>query len=191
MAFSLGANAELRNMTAAEDMFELGRTLKPHGLKGEVAIKLDVDEPGHYANLDMVWVERQGTLVPYGLNSVSIRPKSTVVQFEGISTLEEAQAMSGHRLLLPLSVLPPLDGLRFYYHEVIGFELIDSQFGSLGTIKDVMDLPGNPLFKTDRNGTEGLFPMQDDTLDSIDRERGTIAVTMPEGLPALFFGGAA
>ena len=49
-------------MAATDDMFELGRTLKPHGLKGEVAIKLDVDVPKHYASLDMVWVERQGTL---------------------------------------------------------------------------------------------------------------------------------
>ena len=186
----MGYITEIRVMHAAEDMFELGRTLRPHGLKGEVAIKLDVDKPGHYAKLDMVWVERQGTLVPYGIHSVSIRPKSTVVQFDGISTLEEAEAMSGHRLLLPLSVLPPLDGLKFYYHEVIGFELIDSVCGSLGTIKDVIDLPGNPLFKTERDGKEGLFPMQDNTLDTIDRVNGSIGVTMPEGLPALFFGEA-
>ena len=74
-------------MAITDDMFELGRTLKPHGLKGEVAIKLDVDVPQHYASLDMVWVERQGTLVPYTIQSIAIRPKTTVVQFDGVLTM--------------------------------------------------------------------------------------------------------
>ena len=93
-------------MTERSDMFELGKTLKPHGLKGEVAIKLDVDDAHRYQGLDMVWVERQGTLVPYSILSMSIRPKSTVVRFEGIEDVDAAQTMSGHRLLLPDSVLP-------------------------------------------------------------------------------------
>ena len=175
-------------MTERSDMFELGRTLKPHGLKGEVAIKLDVDDARRYEGLDMVWVERQGTLVPYSILSMSIRPKSTVVRFEGIEDVDAAQTMSGHRLLLPDSVLPPLDGLKFYYHEVIGFMLEDAQHGSLGSIVDVLDLPGNPLFKTNKEGKEGLFPMQDHTLVDVDRKDRIVRVNMPDGLRDLYFG---
>jgi 16S rRNA processing protein RimM len=174
-------------MDPREEMYELGRALKPHGLKGEVSIKLDVDDPRHYADLDMVWLERQGTLVPYSILSISIRPKSTVVRFDGIDDVESAQALAGSTLKLPLSVLPPLDGLRFYYHEVIGFALTDVNFGSLGSILQVMDLPGNPLFKTKKDDREGLFPIQDQTLVSIDREKRIITVEMPEGLPSLYF----
>lgn len=179
---------DLRNVTSKPDMFELGRALKPHGLKGEVAIKLDVDDPRRYADLDMVWVERQGTLVPYSILSISIRPKSTVVKFEGVDDVDAAQAMAGATLMLPAAALPPLEGLKFYYHEVVGFALVDRQFGPLGTILTVMDLPGNPLFKTDLEGREGLFPIQDATLKLVDRERQVIEVEMPEGLPSLYFG---
>lgn len=169
-------------------MFELGKALKPHGLKGEVAIKLDVDEPHRYAELDMVWVERQGTLVPYAIQSISIRPKSTVVTLEGVDDIEAAQSIAGSTLLLPLAALPPLKGLKFYYHEVVGFALVDDQFGALGTITTVLDLPGNPLFKTEKDGVEGLFPIQDQTLVDVDRATRTITVHMPEGLPSLYFG---
>ena len=175
-------------MDPRENMYELGRALKPHGLKGEVAIKLDVDDPRHYAELDMVWVDRRGALVPYTILSISIRPKSTVVRFDGVDDLEGAQALAGSTLMLPLSALPPLDGLKFYYHEVVGFELTDVNFGALGTILQVMDLPGNPLFKTEKDGREGLFPIQDQTLVSVDREGKVITVEMPEGLPSLYFG---
>lgn len=176
-------------MAAANDMFELGRTLKPHGLKGEVAIKLDVDVPKHYASLDMVWVERQGTLVPYTIQAIAIRPKTTVVQFDGVHDVEAATALSGHRLLLPVAALPPLTGLKFYYHEVVGYELCDERFGTLGSIATVMDLPGNPLFKTVLNGDEGFFPIKDETLVDVDRAARTITVCMPEGLPELYFAG--
>ncbi|MDA8695354.1 ribosome maturation factor RimM [Flavobacteriales bacterium] len=178
-------------MAVTDEMFELGRTLKPHGLKGEVAIKLDVDVPKHYAGLDMVWVERQGTLVPYTIESIAIRPKTTVVQFHGVDDIEAATALSGHRLLLPVAALPTLTGLKFYYHEVVGFALEDERFGSLGTILTVMDLPGNPLFKTELKESEGFFPIKDETLVSVNREAKTIVVSMPEGLPELYFDNAA
>ena len=96
--------------------------------------------------------------------------------------------MAGATLMLPAAALPSLDGLKFYYHEVVGFALVDRQFGPLGTILTVMDLPGNPLFKTDLDGREGLFPIQDATLKLVDRERQVIEVEMPEGLPSLYFG---
>ena len=178
---------QLCAMPEAPDMFILGRTLRPHGLKGDVAVKLDVDVPGQYGNLDMVWVRRGGALVPYSLTMVSVRPKVTVFHFEGADDVEAASAMSGHDLLLPAADLPPLTGLRFYYHEVIGFELYDIAHGSLGVIEQVLDLPGNPLFRSVRDGVEGLFPMTDDVLRKVDRASGRITLELPEGLYDLYF----
>ena len=174
-------------MTDAADMFVLGKTLKPHGLRGDVAVKLDVDVPHHYRDLDLVWVSRQGAMVPYSLTMVSVRPKVTVFHFEGTDDVEGAAAMSGHDLLLPIASLPPLSGLKFYYHEVIGFELVDVQSGKLGTIEQILDLPGNPLFKSVRDGVEGLFPMTDDVLRDVNRESKTITLDLPEGFYDLYF----
>lgn len=169
-------------------MFTLGRTLKPHGLKGDVAIKLDVDIPGHYSGLDMVWVKRQGTLVPYVLTMVSIRPKVTVVHFEGVDDVAGAESMSGHELLLPLAALPKLEGNQFYYHEVIGYDLLDAERGPLGSIVKVLDLPGNPLFQSVKEGVEGLFPMGDEVLLAVNRSERQIVLKLPEGLYDLYFG---
>ena len=112
----------------------------------------------------------------------------TVIHFEGVDDVESATAMSGHDLLLPEAVLPELKGLQFYYHEVIGFELVDVTRGSLGTIEQVLDLPGNPLFKSNRNGVEGLFPMSDAVLREVDRKARTITLELPEGMFDLYFG---
>ena len=76
------------------------------------------------------------------------------------------------------AALPALTGLQFYYHEVIGFALEDVTHGDLGTIENVLDLPGNPLFKSVLNGKEGLFPMTDTVLKAVDRDARTVTLDL-------------
>ena len=47
-----------------KDCFQLGKITKPFGYKGEVVFFLDVDEPMDYAEMDSVFVEVGGKLLP-------------------------------------------------------------------------------------------------------------------------------
>jgi len=87
---------------------------------------------------------------------------------------------------LPLTVLPQLEGTQFYYHEIIGFEMIDTEFGSVGTITGVNDSTAQALFEVDHNGSEVLIPINDEFIEKLDRENKTITVTTPEGLIDLY-----
>ena len=48
-----------------KDCFQLGKITKPFGYKGEVVFFLDVDEPMDYAEMDSVFIEIGGKLLPY------------------------------------------------------------------------------------------------------------------------------
>ena len=63
---------------------------------------------------------------------------------------------------MPLELLPKLEGNKFYYHEVIGFTIKDSNFGEVGIIKAINDSTAQALFEVDRDGTEILIPMNDE-----------------------------
>ena len=91
-------------------------------------------------------------LVPYNLPSVSVRPKVTVVHFEGVDDVDAAASMSGHELLLPVAALPTLNGLQFYYHEVIGFELSTKPTAPWGTSTPLWTCLGTPC--SNRSGKE-------------------------------------
>lgn len=172
---------------AAIEMFELGRVLKPHGLKGDVAVRFDVDNPNRYAGLDMVWMAHRGALVPYTISWIAIRPKSTVIHFEGVDSADAVAAMVECTLHLPVDMLPPLRGLQFYFHEVLGFSLFTVQGRDLGEIKGVIDHAANPLFKTMLGEKEGLFPMSDPFLIEVNRAERQIVVDLPEGMAELYF----
>ena len=79
-----------------------------------------------------------------------------------------------------------MGGDKFYYHEVIGFTVVDANFGEVGQIVYINDKAAQPLFEIDRDGTEIFIPMVDDFIKKVDRENKIIQVEAPEGLIALY-----
>ena len=75
---------------------------------------------------------------------------------------------------------------KFYFHEIIGFQLNDENFGAVGTVKGVNDSTAQALFEVDRNGIEILIPMNDDFITNLDRDAKTITVNTPPGLIELY-----
>ena len=178
---------QLQTMTH-EECFHLGRITKPFGIHGQVIFFLDVDDPEQYNQLDTVLVEVKGNLVPYFFRIDNLNGNKATVTFDDL-TSDEALSLVGKELYLPLSILPPLTGNRFYFHEVIGFRIIDQEFGEVGTLTSVIEYPAQPLFQIDSNGKEVLIPVIDPVIRSVDREKKEIHIKAPEGLIALYLDG--
>lgn len=156
--------------------------MRTSGLKGDVLAMLDVDNPSDYAQMDSVLVLVKKSLVPYFLERVEIRPNGAVLHFENMG-LEEAERMIGCELYLPLDVLPPLTGNRFYFHEVIGFEVVDAEKGVLGVLREIMDNGPQPVLCIDHaSGKEILVPLIDPFLEKVERSERRLYVRAPEGL---------
>ncbi len=167
------------------ECYYLGRVTKPWGVKGQMILFLDVDSPEEYAGLDSAFIEIKGQLVPHFFHVDQLNGNKAVVSFEDI-TPEQASALVGHDLYLPLSLLPKLTGNQFYFHEVKGFHVIDSRHGDIGVIEQVIEYPAQPLFQIMKNGTEILIPVIDQVIDRVDRELKTIFITAPNGLIELY-----
>ena len=168
-----------------KDCYQLGKITKPFGFKGQVIFFLDVDTPEDYAALDSVFVEVKGVLIPYFIKEIAINGNKATVTFEDLSPAE-AQALVGCNLYLPLDLLPKLTGNKFYYHEIIGWNVVDSEKGDIGTIKSVIDFPAQPLFQIFKNDTEILIPIIDPVINKVDRDKKTIFITAPNGLIDLY-----
>lgn len=170
-----------------DECYNLGRITKPWGVKGQLVLFLDVDTPEDYLELDSAFVEVKGQLVPYFFHIDSINGNKAVATFEDL-TPEQAGTLVGHDLYLPLSLLPKLNGNRFYFHEVTGFRVVDSQHGDIGTLEQVIDYPAQPLFQVMKNGQEILIPVIDEVIDKVDRDAKTLYITAPNGLIELYLG---
>ncbi len=170
-----------------EDCFYLGKIVKKYSFKGEVLAKLDTDQPDIYEHLDAVFLDLRNNLVPFFVEHSQLHKSELLrIKFEDVDTESDADAIMKSHLYLPLDLLPKLDGNKFYFHEVIGFNIKDVNFGDVGIIKGINDSTAQALFEIDRDGTEILIPMNDEFIEQVDRDNKTIVVNSPEGLIDLY-----
>lgn len=166
--------------------FQLGIVSRPHGLKGEVYISLDTDFPDDYTEMESVFLLQNGKLVPFFIERIQIRNSEALVKFEDINDKEAALSIKGLPLYLPLDQLPELESDQFYFHEIIGFQIIDENSGELGTVGQVYEAGHQDLIGMDYQDKEVLIPINDDIILSVDREKKTLLVNLPDGLLALY-----
>ncbi|WP_299434885.1 ribosome maturation factor RimM [uncultured Aquimarina sp.] len=170
-----------------EDCFYLGRIVSKFSFKGEVLVKLDTDEPESYVKMESVFVNYNKNLVPFFIEKSSLHKSDLLrVKFEDVDSEEGADDLMKAEIYLPLNLLPKLEGDKFYFHEVVGFKIVDNNFGEVGVIKHINDTTAQALFEIDRNGIEILIPMNDEFIDKVDRETNTVFVNTPEGLIDLY-----
>ena len=170
-----------------EDCFYLGRIVRKHSFKGEVVIKLDTDEPELYQEMESVYVDFGNNLVPFFIEKSSLHKGNQLrVRFEDMNSEADADAILKSDIYLPLTLLPALSGDKFYFHEVIGYKVIDIFFGEVGTIVRIINTAAQPLFEIDNNGKEVFIPMIDNFIKKVDKVNKVIQVETPEGLIDLY-----
>ena len=166
-----------------KDCFYLGKIVKKYSFKGEVIIKLDTDEPELYQDLEFIYLDLNNKLLPFFIKKSSLQKGNQLrVDFEDVKNEVDADSLLKSEVYLPLNLLPELSDNKFYYHEVIGFELEDVNYGKVGEIIAVNDKVAQPLFVVDNKNKEILVPMIDDFIKKIDRKNKKVIVETPEGL---------
>jgi len=169
------------------DFYYLGKVLKSIGNKGYLLIYLDVDTPENYVMLESVFVELEYERIPFFVENLILKENQLArIKFQDVNTTEHADLFCGRALYLPLSLLPPLDGNRFYYHEVVGYQVVDMQFGPVGLLEQVLELPQQDLFQIRSNKKEVLIPVREEVIHLVDRIHRTLYVKAPEGLIELY-----
>lgn len=170
-----------------EDCFYVGTVVNKFSFKGELLVKLDTDEPELFEEMESVFIEIGKNLVPFFIEKSQLH-KSTLlrIKIEDIDDEPGADALMKRDLYLPLSFLPELKGNQFYFHEVIGFKMMDTNYGKVGIITGINDTTTQALFEVDHDGNQILIPLNDDFINLVDREQKTITVTTPEGLIDLY-----
>ncbi len=171
---------------ADKNFYYLGTLTKPFGLKGALCAFFDVDDCERYLDLDAVFIETDGEMLPYMIEDLQFRGNNQfVIKLQDVD-IDNVREFVQTELYLPLSRLPKLTGNRFYFHEVIGFQVVDEQLGEIGTCKGFMELTNNPLMQVDHDGTEILIPASSEFVTNVDRENKILHVTTPEGLVELY-----
>ena len=163
------------------DCYQIGFIKRPHGLKGEVTVVLNVNSPDDMKSGNSLLIEKDGTLVPYFVHQLSLRGEKAFIKFDEVSTYEEAADLNGCALFLPKTTRPILEEGDFYDDEIMHFEVVDDVFGELGTVKDIERAGASRYFLVQFKSKEIMIPAQTPLLKKIDKVKKRIEVNLPDG----------
>lgn len=171
------------------DCFHLGYIAKLHGFKGEVSLFLDVTNPEDYASLDALFIDLDNHLTPFFVTYLKLKNKGFAqLRLEGVEDEDAAKRILRRDVYLPAQILPELEGVHFYDHEVVGYKVFEEKYGEVGVLGQVVDLKTNPLLLVISGETEVLIPLIEGAIKKVDRELKELHVSAPDGLIEMYLG---
>ncbi|MEM1116179.1 MAG: ribosome maturation factor RimM [Bacteroidota bacterium] len=171
----------------------MGRLGKTHGVRGEIKVVPDTDDPQRFAQVERLYVgARPEAAHGYEVEGARFQyPKGRTVvllALAGVDSVEAAETLRGQQVFADPDDLPALDDGEAYLHDLIGLEVYEVDetgapaSGPFGRVRDLYD-GAQLLFAIARDGQpEVLLPDVDEFVDRVDLEAGRLYVRLPEGL---------
>jgi 16S rRNA processing protein RimM len=170
-----------------EDLYELGSISKLHGFRGELTVYIDSEVLADYEELDHLFLEVRGQLVPYIVTLIEQKTNKTAkLKLEGIDSEEAAKALVKSRVYIDLSDMSEADEERMELRSMEEYAVIDAEKGPIGFISQVLELAGNPQLEIKFNGKTILLPLHQDFIESIDHDKREVRIAAPPGLIDLY-----
>jgi 16S rRNA processing protein RimM len=164
----------------ADQLLEVGRIARAHGLQGEVVVELVTNRierlaPGSVLVSELPALGPAGKARRRDLKVVSTRPHQHryIVVIEGVSSREAAEALHGARLLAAPAATD--DGEGLYVHDLIGSEVFERSGVRRGVVTAIEANPASDLLVVEERW---YVPMR----FVVEQSAGRIVVEVPEGL---------
>ncbi|MCQ2975570.1 MAG: hypothetical protein MJ211_12285 [Bacteroidales bacterium] len=180
-------NQKLNKYLNKSNLTKLAQIAGFRGSMGEIILKLispnyDINEK------EPLIVEFNGYMVPFFIvdNSIFYDKKNTIsLKFKSVKNNIVANNLIGKNVWALTETLI-IDNDEFDDNEVFiyrDFSVIDQYNNSLGIIKDIDEIPGNPLIIIEsNNGVEILVPLMAAEVINQDLDNKIVKLSIPEGL---------
>lgn len=175
-----------------EDWVVVARLGKVRGLKGEM-YALAAQEPEWLQALPEVRLRRSGAWLlegqPLRFSQVFAYKDGLVLKFEGIESIDEAEALEQAEVVAARADRPPLEDGDYYLSDLIGCTAIDEATGRvIGTVRGWQEFGGPVILEIEPEGGSGpgeepiSIPWVREICVSLDLAAKRLVLRPPEGL---------
>ncbi len=158
-----------------KEFFELGRILKPQGIRGEVKVEAYTDDIGRFDYLEHVYVKEAGEMRRVAVEARRMDNAFAYLKLEGVPDRNAAEAMRGQYLYIDRKNAAKLPEGRHYIEDMIGLEVVDTNGQNLGVLAEVIQTGAADVYRV--SGKRGMmFPSVPQVVLKTDVEAGNILV---------------
>lgn len=184
-------SASLTNTARLEedDLIILGRIISPYGLRGWLNVHFFGDDPLALGKMPQWWLGKDpNRLSPdesrwrtYAVQQLKPHGKSMIAKLEGVDDRTAAEAIDGNYLAAPREALPKTEKDEYYWADLIGLTVENTQGIGLGKLIQLMTAGAHEvLCIKDEAGQERLLPFVSAVVKQVDVNAGKMLVEWGE-----------
>ncbi len=161
------------------DLVSIGRIVKAHGIRGGLIARPASDGSDVLLSMKALSLGSAGSR---RVLKAQWQGKAVLLQLDGVSDRNAAEALVGTELLVDKAALPPPDEGEFYEADLVGLSMVDAVNGrSYGRVISLESGPVLSWLVVECDGRDVLVPFTEG-LVAVEMAAGRILVRPPEGL---------
>ena len=171
------------NSSITNFQIEIGKILKPHGIRGEAKISLfNTSSRVLQKESKVILKNGRGVQGEFRIETIRYSPGNAIVKFFDISTIDEIDPHVGNIILINRENLPDAEEGEYYLADLIGMTVFTVDRERMGFVKDVRCYPANDVIMFDFMGNEVIIPIIDEFIPKINFDDKCLIVKPIEGL---------
>lgn len=167
------------------DWIYVGKIVNTRGIKGEVKVVSVTDFPEkRFARGAVLYVhdDRTSSYEPLTVAEHRRHKQFDLLTFERFGTINEVEKYKGCSLYVSKDQLAQLENGDFYYHQIIGADVVTDAGEHLGEVKEILSPGANDVWVIRTKGKDLLLPYITDVVKVVDTEHRRITVHLIPGL---------
>lgn len=158
----------------------VGRVVAPRGVRGELKVRPETDDPSRFALLDEVLLGEQRR--PFSVRGVRFFGGQVLLQLEGIDNRDQAETWRDAVVWIPKEQGLALEEGQYYYYQIEGLTAVTVEGEVLGRVIEVLPTGANDVYVVRGEGEDILLPAIRDVIVQVDLDAGRLVVRLMAGL---------
>jgi 16S rRNA processing protein RimM len=159
----------------------VGHLRRPHGVHGEMVMEVHTDFPERIKKGAKVFVGESHQAMT--IEGARFHNEGMIVKFKDVNTPEDVGRYRNQLVYVSAADRPPLPKGQYYYHELIGFAVVDEEDRAIGTLTEIMQTGANDVYVvTQPDAREILLPAIPSVILDIEADRRLMRVHLLDGL---------
>lgn len=149
----------------SQQLVALGSVGAPHGLNGELRVKLHNPSSDFLEDCRQIWLRVDGDEGSARRALVRSCRRSgadyVLLGLDGVDDRDAAAALRGAELCVPRAALPPLEDGEYYLIDLIGMRVVLADGSEVGTVEQAIEYPASQVLRVAAREDAFELPMRE------------------------------
>lgn len=159
---------------------KIGTILRPHGMKGELIVRFDRENPEKVLDLPFILIEKEMDV--FEIAVMRAQKKQYILKLKGIDHISQAESLRGRSIYVDSWQEDELQEDEYFVEELIGIKVLDESEHLIGHLHSIIESPANEIYVVEGSYGQVLIPAVSAFILSVSIPDRQMHVRLLEGM---------